>query len=75
MSTFYGYLMASACLAMFTGILLAEEEPPLYTQKGEDPVFKELLDAKAFPIGENSTGGVKGSVIDVNNELVEKDMD
>ncbi|MBI1336414.1 MAG: hypothetical protein GC164_05575 [Phycisphaera sp.] len=44
---------------------------PLYTQDGTDPTFQQLHDEKAFPIGENSTGGVKGSAIDVDNAVVE----
>jgi hypothetical protein len=44
----------------------------LYTQEGTDPSFKSLLEDKAIPVGKNSTVGVKGSTIDVNNALVER---
>ncbi len=44
----------------------------LYTQSGTDPPFKALLHDKVIPVGHNSTGGVKGSGIDVNNALVER---
>ena len=45
---------------------------PLYTQEGNDPTWKELLAARKIPVGRNSTEGVKGSEINVNNKLVEK---
>ena len=44
----------------------------LYTQSGTDPSFKALLDDEVIPVGRNSTGGVRGSTIDVNNALVER---
>jgi hypothetical protein len=44
----------------------------LYTQKGSDPSFTSLLEKKAFPVGVNSTGGVKGSTIDVNKRVVDR---
>jgi len=50
----------------------AAEEPPLYRQIGDDPAFSKLLEDGAFPVGRSSTEGVKGSVIDVNNKVVEK---
>lgn len=43
-----------------------------YRQEGSDPTFKELLKQKAFPIGENSHTGVKGSTIHVNHRLLSK---
>jgi hypothetical protein len=43
----------------------------LFTRTGTDPTFKELLDGKKIPLGRNSTGGVTGSKINVNNALVE----
>ena len=47
-------------------------EQPLYRQIGSDPTFAELMEAEAIPVGRNSTEGVIGSTIDVNNELVEQ---
>lgn len=50
-------------------------EPPsqkLYVCKGSDPTFRELLKRKAFPIGKNSTDGVTGSTINVNNQALKK---
>jgi len=44
----------------------------LYMRTGTDPSWKSLLDGKAFPVGRNSKEGVKGSEVDVNNELVER---
>ena len=44
----------------------------LYTQTGSDPSFKSLLDDGIIPVGHNSTAGVKGSTVDVNNAVVEK---
>ena len=43
----------------------------LYTQTGSDPSWQEILANGAIPIGENSTAGVLGSTIDVNNARVE----
>ncbi len=40
--------------------------PALYTQSGTDPSFRSLLDAKALPLGGNSTAVAKGSRIHVN---------
>jgi hypothetical protein len=47
----------------------------LYTQIGTDPTWEQLLARNAIPIGVNSTGGVLGSKIDVNNPLVEAGAD
>ena len=45
----------------------------LYTQTGDDPLtFQDLLDSGALPRGFNSTGGVLGSAIDVNNAVFEQ---
>jgi hypothetical protein len=46
----------------------------LYTQDGTDPTFESLIDSKAFPVGSNSTGGVKGSTIRVNKTLIEQGL-
>lgn len=43
----------------------------LYTQTGTDPTWEELLENNTFPLGVSSSDGVLGSIIDVNNELVE----
>jgi hypothetical protein len=51
-----------------------EDKSIFYTQTGTDPTFKSLMDEKLLPVGKNSTKGVKGSIIDVKNELVEKDI-
>ncbi|MFM7181484.1 MAG: hypothetical protein ACKO2G_08485 [Verrucomicrobiales bacterium] len=50
----------------------AKSDSPLYTQKGTDPAFADLLKEKKIPIGRNSTEGVTGSGINVNNKLVER---
>jgi hypothetical protein len=55
-------------LATSAGTALSE---PLYTQKGTDPSFAELLTNKKLPKGRNSTDGATGSKIIVNNKLVE----
>lgn len=66
----------SIAVLLFPAItLIAAEAPQLYTQTGTDPSFQSLLEAGAFPVGKNSTGGVRGSKIDVNNKLVEKSVD
>jgi hypothetical protein len=43
----------------------------LYTQTGTDRTFDEVLKSGELPVGRNSTGGVTGSRIDVDNKLVE----
>ncbi len=44
----------------------------LYTQSGTDPSFRTLLDDGTIPVGTNSKRGVKGTIIDVDNRLVER---
>ncbi|MBA4063835.1 MAG: hypothetical protein C0501_09010 [Isosphaera sp.] len=44
---------------------------PLFTQKGTDPSFADVLKSGKLPQGKNSTTGVTGSTIDVMNQLVE----
>jgi hypothetical protein len=44
---------------------------PLYTQRGNDPTFEEVLKTGDLPKGRNSTKGVTGAKIIVNNKLVE----
>lgn len=46
--------------------------PVLYTQTGTDPTFESLLRDGTIPVGRNSTDGVQGSEIDVNNAVVER---
>ena len=43
----------------------------LYTQTGTDRTFRQVLESGQLPTGRNSSGGVIGSRIDVNNKLVE----
>ena len=43
----------------------------LYTQSGSDPDFAELMKARKLPVGRNSTNGVTGSKIRVNDDIVE----
>lgn len=43
----------------------------LYTQTGSDPSFDSLIDDGTIPQGYNSTKGVTGSVVNVNNGLLE----
>ncbi|MDT8391552.1 MAG: hypothetical protein RRC34_13700 [Lentisphaeria bacterium] len=62
-------------LMFFTVSCLSDEDQQssaLYTQTGDDPAFETLLADKAIPVGRNSTEGVTGSIIDVNNALVEQ---
>jgi len=44
----------------------------LYTQDGTDVPFQELIDSGVLPTGVNSTAGVTGSSIDVNNAILEQ---
>ena len=44
---------------------------PLFTQKGNDPSFAEVMQSGKLPKGSNSKTGVTGSTIHVANQLVE----
>ncbi len=43
----------------------------LYTQTGTDLTWDTIMDRGLIPIGKQSTGGIDGSIIDVNNALIE----
>lgn len=47
-------------------------DQPLYTKQNSDPTWSSILAEKQIPIGTNSYTGITGSIIDVNNEGVEK---
>jgi hypothetical protein len=59
-------------IAIFSALLccIATSEP-LFTQKGTDPTFKELIDQQKLITGKNTTSGVMGSKIRVNRKIVE----
>lgn len=57
------FALARACAAV--------DVATLYTQTGTDATWQQLLASNAIPIGTTSTAGVTGSVINVNNTLVE----
>jgi len=63
-------------LALFSSPVVADVQArgadALYTQRGTDPAFEELIEKKAFPIGVNSHTGVKGSKISVNHRLLKQ---
>ena len=44
---------------------------PLFSQKGAEPTFQELMKQKKIPEGHNSKGGVAGTKVNVENHLVE----
>ena len=44
---------------------------PLFTQKGNDPSFEEVMKSGKLPKGQNSKIGVTGSIVNVDNKLVE----
>jgi hypothetical protein len=44
---------------------------PLFTRKGSDPTFAEVMESGKLPKGSNSRNGVTGSAIEVNHKLVE----
>lgn len=60
-----------ASLLCVASVHAAEASDPLFTQKGSDPSFAEVLKSGKLPQGKTSTTGVTGSVIDVKNQLVE----
>jgi hypothetical protein len=49
----------------------AESNETLYVQTGADPTFAEVLASGRLPKAQSSNRGVTGSVINVNNRLVE----
>ena len=56
-----------------SGMLSAE---PLYNVQGTDPSFAAILESSGGKPGERfNRGGAPGSSIDVNNELLEKQVD
>ncbi len=55
-------------LTLFSGVIYGQT---LYTQTGTDKAWKDIIRDKEIPIGVNSTTGIKGSKIDVKNDLVE----
>jgi len=60
-----------AMVALLMPTVCVADVSDLYTQTGTDRTWQQLLDDDAIPLGENSSGGVTGSTIDVNNTLVE----
>ncbi len=61
------HLTLSTCLACAQ----AGMAEPLFTQKGDDPAFAEVLASSKLPRGKNSSTGVTGSKINVDNRRVE----
>jgi hypothetical protein len=55
----------------FTALAPLGNGGPLYTQKGTDPPFGEVLGSGKLPKGSNSKRGVTGSEIKVDHKLVE----
>jgi autotransporter-associated beta strand protein len=62
--------VAAATLAVVRPSL-AVDVSTLFTQTGTDATWQQLLDSNAIPVGTASTAGVTGSIINVNNALVE----
>ena len=62
-------IIAAAFTLITIGAARAGE--PLFTQKGSDPTFQEVMDSGKLPKGSNSRIGVKGSTISVKTSLVE----
>ncbi|MGB0768034.1 MAG: hypothetical protein ACPGYV_10025 [Phycisphaeraceae bacterium] len=50
------------------GVALGDDDDRLFRRDGTDPTFQELVNSKAFPIGRQSTAGVKGSTIHINHK-------
>ncbi|MFM7184108.1 MAG: beta strand repeat-containing protein [Planctomycetota bacterium] len=63
--------MAAAAVLALARVSSAVDVTTLYTQTGTDATWQQLLDSNAIPVGTTSTAGVTGSVINVNNTLVE----
>ncbi len=61
-------LTFSLCLS---ALLSAYSAEPLFTQKGTDPTFAEIMKDGKLPKGNNSRNGFTGSKVQVNRKLVE----
>lgn len=53
-------------------VLQGADPEAFYTQRGDDPTFQEILAGRDLPQGRNSTNGVKGSRIKVNDSLLKE---
>ena len=62
---------ATVAVVVLVGTSSAADVNTLYTKTGTDATWQQLLNANAIPIGTTSTAGVTGSLINVNNSLVE----
>lgn len=71
---YLGAVSLAGCQATKGGTVeeIPTTQPALFTKEGTDPTFEQLKEEKRFPIGENSTHGVKGSLIRVNHDVVDK---
>lgn len=56
---------------VFAAFMQSAFSEALYTQKGDDPSFEEVVKSSKLPKGQNSNTGMTGSKIDVNHKLVE----
>ena len=65
------WIVAAAAALVFASASWAADVATLYTQTGTDATWQQLLASNAIPIGTTSYAGVTGSVINVNNSLVE----
>lgn len=65
--------MKNTYLTLFLGLVSMQPGfcEPLFTQKGSDPTFEEVIKDGKLPKGNNSKIGVTGSTINVQNKLVE----
>lgn len=57
--------------ALFAGGLDAASADRFYTQRGDDPAFQQILESGELPRGRNSRGGVEGSTIRVEHDLLD----
>ncbi len=69
LSTIMRIFVFTACVYLI-GLQTSFSEP-LFTQKGSDPSFEEVMQRGKLPDGKNSRTGVTGSSIHVNRSLVE----
>jgi hypothetical protein len=67
--------MKTALLSIFLCVHSVRAADSLYTQKGSDPTFAEVMKSGKLPKGSNSRNGVTGSSIHVNQKLVETTPD
>ncbi len=67
------FMMMMACALYFLAHVNATARNPdrFYTEAGENKSFEEIMQSGDLPKGRNSTKGVKGSIVKLNQEMLD----